>query len=47
MAHGRNVEECGRIAAKLGAAINLHDYRILFSTKEFKKIRLKLFWDEA
>jgi siroheme decarboxylase len=45
MTHGRSVEDCHRTAAKLAEAIHLDDYRILFSTKEFKKIRLKLFWD--
>jgi siroheme decarboxylase len=45
MIHGRSVEECHRAAAKLANRIHLDGYRILFSTKEFKKIRLKLFWD--
>jgi siroheme decarboxylase len=45
MVHGRTVEDCEKIAEKLGKAICLDNYRILFSTKEFKKIRLKLFWD--
>ncbi len=45
MIHGRTPEECGTTARKLAEAIGLDDFRILFSTKEFKKIRLKLFWD--
>ncbi len=45
MVHGRSKEECLRIAARLAEAIELPDYDILFSTREFKKIRLKLFWD--
>lgn len=45
MVHGRTVEECQETALRLGAAIELTDYQILFSTREFKKIRLKLFWD--
>jgi len=45
MVHGRNTEECGRVADKLADGIHLHDYAIHFSTREFKKIRLKLFWD--
>lgn len=44
MIHGRSVEDCENIAKKLGKAIRMDEYRILFSTKEFKKIRLKLFW---
>jgi siroheme decarboxylase len=45
MIHGRSIEDCQKTAVKLAQAICLDDYRILFSTKEFKKIRLKLFWD--
>jgi siroheme decarboxylase len=45
MIHGRSVEDCKTTAEKLGRAIRIAEYRILFSTKEFKKIRLKLFWD--
>lgn len=45
MVHGRTKEECRKIADKLAEAIHLHDYVILFSTREFKKIRLKLFWE--
>ena len=45
MVHGRTPEDCHGIAERLGKAIQLDDYKILFSTKEFKKIRLKLFWD--
>lgn len=45
MIHGRTFDECREIAKRLGAAIESDDYRILFSTREFKKIRLKLFWD--
>ncbi|MCE5243966.1 MAG: Lrp/AsnC family transcriptional regulator [Syntrophobacteraceae bacterium] len=44
MVHGRSVEDCRKIAEKLGAAIGRDDFKILFSTREFKKIRLKLFW---
>jgi len=45
MVHGRSIEDCRKIAEKLAAAIGLYDYLILFSTREFKKTRLKLFWD--
>jgi DNA-binding Lrp family transcriptional regulator len=45
MIHGRSVDDCHKTAAKLAKGIDLDDYRILFSTREFKKIRLKLFWD--
>lgn len=43
MVHGRSVEECRGVAERLGNAVRLGDYKILFSTKEYKKIRLKLF----
>jgi DNA-binding Lrp family transcriptional regulator len=46
MIHGRSVEECESTAERLGKAIHLQDYKILFSTREFKKIRLKLFWPQ-
>jgi siroheme decarboxylase len=45
MIHAKSVEDCRKTAAKLASGIELDDYQILFSTKEFKKIRLKLFWD--
>ena len=47
MIHGRTERDCRTIAGRLADAIKLPDYRILFSTREFKKIRLKLFWEEA
>lgn len=47
MVHGRSGEECERAAEKLADSIGLGNFRILFSTKEFKKIRLKLFWEGA
>lgn len=45
MVHGRTREDCESIARRLGEAVGLMNYRILFSTREFKKIRLKLFWN--
>jgi len=47
MIHGRSEEDCRMIADRLARAIRLPDFRILFSTREFKKIRLKLFWNEG
>jgi DNA-binding Lrp family transcriptional regulator len=46
MIHGRSRENCKETAERLNRAIRLPDYDILFSTREFKKIRLKLFWEE-
>jgi len=47
MIHGRSPQECESIANRLAEATGLDNFRILFSTKEYKKIRLKLFWDES
>ena len=47
MIHGRSEDDCRMIADRLARAIRLPDFRILFSTREFKKIRLKLFWNEG
>ncbi len=46
MIHGRSVPECEALAKRLAESVGLHDFEILFSTREFKKIRLKLFWPE-
>jgi len=45
MVHSRTFEKCEAIAKNLSQAINLSDYKVLFSVREFKKVRLKLFWD--
>jgi len=45
MVHSKTFEKCENIAKNLSQAINLSDYKVLFSVHEFKKIRLKLFWD--
>jgi DNA-binding Lrp family transcriptional regulator len=44
MIHSRSRQECEAIADRLAVATGLENFRILFSTKEFKKKRLKLFW---
>ncbi|MGC8491950.1 MAG: Lrp/AsnC family transcriptional regulator [Syntrophobacteraceae bacterium] len=46
MIHARSPEQCEEIAGRLTEESGLGDFRILFSTREYKKIRLKLFWDE-
>ncbi len=45
MIHGRTMEECKKKARKLAEAIEIIEYEVLFSVKEFKKVRLKLFWE--
>lgn len=44
MVHGRSRRDCEEIADRLAAATGLNNFLILFSTREFKKKRLKLFW---
>ena len=41
MIHGHAKEECQEIASKIAAETGLMDYILLFSTKEFKKVRTK------
>ncbi len=43
MVHGKNREECYKIAKKLSQAAGIEDYDILFSSKEFKKSSMKYF----
>ncbi len=45
MIHARSAEQCEDLAKRLAGEIGLENFRILFSTQEYKKIRLKLFWD--
>jgi len=45
MVHGKNREQCKLIAKKLSEAVNVKDYDILFSIKEFKKSSMKYFVD--
>jgi len=46
MIHARNQEELKDFVYKLSAEIGIKDYRILYSTREFKKKRIKYFSDE-
>lgn len=43
MIHARNEEKCRRIAEKISEKTGITDYAILFSTKEYKKERVKYF----
>ena len=43
MIHARSEEKCRRIAEKISEKTGLTDYAILFSTKEYKKERVKYF----
>ena len=43
MIHARDEEKCRRIAEKISQKTGITDYAILFSTKEYKKERVKYF----
>jgi siroheme decarboxylase len=46
MAHGRSKEECDAILASIAADTGIDDRRTLYSSTEFKKIRLLYFTDD-
>jgi DNA-binding Lrp family transcriptional regulator len=46
MVHARTIESAERIASEMSSAIGISDYKILFSSREFKKIRVKYFVEE-
>ncbi len=46
MAHGRSKEECDAILDSIAADTGIQDRRTLYSSTEFKKIRLRYFTDE-
>lgn len=46
MVHGPDRDSCREIAARLSRETGLEDYAVLFSIKEFKKVRLRYFLPE-
>ncbi|MFN4336142.1 MAG: AsnC family transcriptional regulator [Candidatus Nitrosocaldus sp.] len=46
MVHARSREVCEGIAREFASRININEYRILFSTREFKKERVRYFIEE-
>ena len=46
MAHGRSKEECDAILDSIAADTGIDDRRTLYSSTEFKKVRLRYFTDE-
>ncbi|MBI1976818.1 MAG: Lrp/AsnC family transcriptional regulator [Candidatus Omnitrophica bacterium] len=46
MVHGRDKEACDKILESIAAATGMNRYEALFSTKEYKKTRLKYFTPE-
>jgi DNA-binding Lrp family transcriptional regulator len=47
MTHGRSRAECEAVLAAISAETGLTDYRVLYSTKEYKKTRVRYFTPEA
>lgn len=47
MIHGKTVDKCREFAGFLSNIIGIREYEVLFSVREFKKVRLKLFWDRG
>lgn len=45
MIHARTIDGAKKIATELSQFVGIDEYRILFSTKEFKKVRVKYFVD--
>lgn len=51
--HGRSVDECESILSEIADEIELHDMRVLFPVKEYKRTRLTFFvpdiaaWEQA
>lgn len=46
MVHGRDRDDCDRVVEKLKRMDGLNDCRVLYTMKELKKERLKLFWHQ-
>lgn len=49
MVHGRNAQECEATIAAISAETGIDEYFLLWSVKEYKKVRLRYFtpeWDE-
>ncbi|MGQ9629026.1 MAG: siroheme decarboxylase subunit beta [bacterium] len=47
MIHARSREECGDVADAISRETGISDYEILYSTKEYKKVRLRYFTGEV
>jgi len=47
MIHAATPEECREVAATLAGKIGIEDYELLFSSREFKKISMTYFAEQA
>ena len=43
MIHARTIEAAEKIAKEISVVIGIEDYKILFSSREFKKERVRYF----
>ena len=46
MIHGPERDACRAVAAELARTVGIQDYAVLFSEREFKKVRLRYFLPE-
>jgi DNA-binding Lrp family transcriptional regulator len=46
MVHGKSEEECEQTLAEIAKETGIHERHALYSTKEFKKVRVRYFTDE-
>jgi siroheme decarboxylase len=46
MVHGRSVEECENVLSAMARETGLTDYTSLYSTREYKKTRVRYFTPE-
>jgi siroheme decarboxylase len=46
MIHGRKVGDCEKVVEAIQQAIGIDDYAVLYSTKEYKKTRVRYFTEE-
>ncbi len=46
MVHGKSKEEVERVVGEMAEEIGVKEYRYLYSTREFKKVRIKYFCEE-
>ncbi len=46
MIHGRSIRECEAVIQAISEATGIREYKLLYSSKEYKKVRLRLFVPE-
>ncbi|MCK5557044.1 MAG: Lrp/AsnC family transcriptional regulator [Candidatus Hydrogenedentes bacterium] len=43
MIHGRDREQCLKVVERISAVTGIHDYKVLFTVREFKKTSMRYF----